>query len=205
MISKKYKDLVIATRNQKKKEEITRLLGFTGIKIWSLADFRNIPAIEEDGLTFDDNAIKKATIAASLTGMLAIADDSGLEVDALCGKPGIYSARYAGENAGGRENNRKLLEELKGVPFKKRTARYKCSIALAEPDGNFKVLRGECFGLIATAPKGNNGFGYDPLFIIPNFSKTVAELSPKIKDRISHRAKAVYQAKRIISKHVQAS
>ena len=205
MISKKYKDLVIATRNQKKKEEIARLLGFTGIKIWSLADFRNIPAIEEDGLTFDDNAIKKATIAASLTGMLAIADDSGLEVDALCGKPGIYSARYAGENAGGRENNRKLLEELKGVPFKKRTARYKCSIALAEPDGNFKVLRGECCGLIAPAPKGNNGFGYDPLFIIPNFSKTVAELSPKIKDRISHRAKAVYQAKRIISKHVQAS
>lgn len=204
MISKKYKDLIIATRNQKKKEEITRLLGFTGIKIWSLADFRNIPAIEEDGLTFDDNAIKKATIAASMTGMLAIADDSGLEVDALGGKPGIYSARYAGENAGDRENNRKLLEELKDVPFKKRTARYKCSIALVEPDGNFKVVRGECFGLIATTPKGNNGFGYDPLFIVPNFSKTVAELSPKIKDRISHRAKAIYQAKRIISKHVHA-
>lgn len=205
MINRKYKDLVIATRNQKKKEEIARLLGHTGMKIWSLADFRNIPHIEEDGLTFDDNAIKKAVIAANQTGMLAIADDSGLEVDALGGEPGVHSARYAGEDAGDQENNRKLLDELKGVPFKKRTARYKCSITLAEPDGNFKVVRGECFGFIGTHPKGKHGFGYDPLFIIPNFSKTVAELSPKIKDRISHRGKAVYQAKRILSKHVQVS
>lgn len=203
MINKKYKDLVIATRNKKKKEEITRLLGNFGMKVWSLADFRNIPLIEEDGVTFDENAVKKATIAARLTGMLALADDSGLEVDALGGEPGIYSARYAGEDASDQENNKKLLEKLKGVLFKKRIARYKCSIALAEPDGNFKVVRGECFGLIGTAPKGNNGFGYDPLFIIPNFSKTVAELSPKIKDRISHRGKAVYQAKRILARHAE--
>jgi len=202
-VNKKYKELVIATKNQKKKEELARLLGYTGIKIWSLADFRNIAPIVEDGETFDENAIKKATTAARETGMLSMADDSGLEVDALDGEPGIYSARYAGEDATDQMNNSKLLERLKGVPQKKRIARYKCSIALAEPDGWVKVFRGECFGYIAAAPKGNAGFGYDPLFVIPNFSKTVAELKPRIKDKISHRAKAVHQARRIIMRRIE--
>lgn len=201
-MNKKYKDLVIATRNKKKKEEIIRLLGNTGLKIWSLSDFPRIPPIEEDGQTFDDNAIKKATITASRTGMLSLADDSGLEVEALGGAPGIYSARYAGPDANDQMNNRKLLEALKGLPMEKRKARYKCSVALAEPDGNFKVVRGECFGLIGTSPKGTTGFGYDPLFILPRFAKTVAELGSKIKDKVSHRAKAVHQARRTIMRHV---
>lgn len=200
-MNKKYKDLVIATRNKKKKEEIIRLLGNSGMKIWSLADFPNIPPIEEDGLSFDDNAIKKAVTAAAQTGMLALADDSGLEVEALDGRPGIYSSRYAGPDANDEMNNRKLLEELKGVPFSKRKARYKCSAALAEPEGNVKVTRGECFGLIAASPAGSTGFGYDPLFIIPRFSKTVAQLGPKIKDKLSHRARAIHQARRIIMRH----
>ena len=199
---RKYKDLVIATKNKKKKEEILRLLGKPGLKIWSLADFPNIAPIEEDGFTFDDNAVKKATVAARETGMLALADDSGLEVEALGGKPGVYSARYAGPDANDEMNNRKLLHELKGMPMEKRRARYKCSVALAEPDGNFKITRGECFGLIATSPKGNTGFGYDPIFIIPRYAKTVAELGPKVKDKISHRSEAVYQARRIIMRHV---
>jgi len=201
-VNKKYKDIVIATRNKKKKEEIMRLLRDVGMKVWSLADFPHIGPISEDGFTFDDNAIKKAKITAEETGMLSLADDSGLEVDALDGKPGIYSARYASEDASDNMNNRKLLDELKGVPFKKRFARYKCSVALAEPDGNVKVLRGDCFGFIGTVLRGNNGFGYDPLFIIPRYSKTVAELPAKIKDRISHRAKAIYQARRILLRHV---
>ena len=203
-MNRKYKDLVIATRNKKKKEEIIRLLGRPGLKIWSLADFPNIAPIEEDGVTFDDNAIKKATVAAKETGMLALADDSGLEVEALGGGPGVYSARYAGPGANDEMNNKKLLQELKGVPLEKRRARYKCSVALAEPEGNFKITRGECFGLIGMSPKGRTGFGYDPLFIVPKFAKTVAELGPRMKDKISHRAKAVQQARRIIMRHVQA-
>jgi len=201
-VNKKYRDLVIATKNQKKKEEIVRLLGNTGMKIWSLADFRDIPPIEEDGSNFDENAVKKATVVAAKTGMLTLADDSGLEVEALDGRPGIYSARYAGLDANDEMNNRKLLEELKGVPLIKRKARYKCSVALAEPDGNVKITRGECFGIIGTSPRGTTGFGYDPLFIVPTFSKTVAELGPRVKDKISHRAKAVHQARRIIMRHV---
>ncbi len=201
-MNKKYKDLVIATRNQKKKEEIVRLLGNTGMKIWSLADFRNIPPIEEDGSNFDENAIKKATVVAAQTGMLALADDSGLEVEALGGAPGIYSARYAGIGANDEMNNRKLLEDLKGLPLTKRRARYKCTVALAEPDGNVKITRGEFFGIIGISPKGKTGFGYDPLFIVPKFAKTVAELGPRVKDKLSHRAKAMHQARRIIIRHV---
>lgn len=204
MANKKYKDLVIATRNPKKKEEVVRLLGYLShIKIWSLSDFRHIPAIEEDGESFDENAIKKAVVTAEKTGMLALADDSGLEVEALDNRPGIYSSRYAGPDANDQMNNRKLLEELKGVPLAKRKAQYKCSVAVAEPDGTYKLIRGECFGLIGTAPRGRTGFGYDPLFIIPRFSKTVAELGPRIKDKISHRAKAIHQARRIILRHIE--
>lgn len=204
MANKKYKELVIATRNPKKKEEIIRLLGYLShIKVWSLSDFREIPPIEEDGASFDDNAIKKAVITAEKTGMLALSDDSGLEVEALDGEPGMYSSRYAGLNADDQMNNQKLLEELKGVPLAKRKAHYKCSVAVAEPDGTYKLTRGECFGLIGTAPRGRTGFGYDPLFIIPRFSKTVAELGPRIKDKISHRAKAIRQARRIILRHIE--
>jgi XTP/dITP diphosphohydrolase len=203
-VNKKYKDLVIATRNRKKKEEIVRLLGrLDDIKIWSLSDFPKIGPIEEDGFSFDENAVKKATIVADQTGMLALADDSGLEVDALGGRPGIYSSRYAGPDANDQMNNRKLLKDLAGVPFVKRNARYMCSVAIAEPQGKVKVVRGECYGIIGTSCLGNTGFGYDPLFIMPRFSKTVAQLGPKIKDRISHRAKAMHQARRIILRHVE--
>ncbi len=202
MLKEKYKDLVIATRNPKKKQEIIRLLGRLDINIWSLADFKDMSVVVEDGFSFDENAVKKALAAARHTGMLALADDSGLEVDALGGEPGIYSSRYSGPDADDQANNRKLLTQLKGVPPAKRTARYRCSVAVADPGENVRITRGECFGYIAQAPSGKEGFGYDPLFVIPRFSKTIAQLGSRIKDKISHRAKAVHLARRIILRYL---
>jgi len=200
----KYTELIIATRNQKKKQEILRLLGPIKIKIWSLSDYPEVPEVVEDGQTFDDNAIKKAVTAATVAGKLVLGEDSGLEVDALDGAPGIYSSRFAGEDASDEINNQKLLRELKGVPFKKRGAQYHCSIAIAEPDGKVKVVRGICRGRIGLAKKGRSGFGYDPLFFIDKYEKTFAELGPHTKDKMSHRAKAMREARRIIYRKVDA-
>jgi len=192
-------DLVVATKNKKKLKEIEELLGDLNLRILSLADFPQAPKIIEDGKTFDQNAIKKAATIAMYTGKLTMGEDSGLEVRALKNKPGVYSSRYSGEGATDRKNNLKLLRELKNVPLKKRTARYRCSIAIAEKHRLITVVNGSCNGLIGFCSKGSTGFGYDPLFIIPKYNKTFAELGEKIKHTMSHRAKAIKKARKVMA------
>ena len=183
--------IIIATRNKGKAKEIKEILKDLDIEILTLDDFPGIPAPLEDGKSFKENALKKARFATQHLNMPVLADDSGLEVDALGKQPGILSARYAGENATDEENNRKLLKELSGIPLKKRNACYKCVIAVVFPSAREEVVTGSCNGLIALEPKGKGGFGYDPLFYVPEYGKTMAELPPEIKNRISHRGKAL--------------
>lgn len=187
--------ILLATRNQGKIDEIRAILKNSkiegGIEICSLLDYPDIPEIVEDGVTFSENARKKALTSARHTGLIAVADDSGLEVDVLGGTPGIYSSRFAGEGATDAENIKKLLELLKGIPYEKRTARFVCTIAIAKPDGDVSLVQGECHGIIAEEKRGKYGFGYDPVFIVPEYGKTFAELGGEIKNRISHRAIAL--------------
>lgn len=185
------KELLVATGNQGKFREIEELLrGTVGILV-SLADFPGVPPVEEDGATFAENAVKKALTAARVTGMPVIADDSGLEVEALGGRPGVYSARYAGADADDAENNAKLLKELANVPADERTAAFRCAIALCFPDGNCRTFAGELAGVILREPRGTGGFGYDPLFLVPEYGQTLAELPLAVKNAISHRGKAL--------------
>lgn len=183
--------IVLATKNKGKAREIKDMLKDLNLEILTLNDFPEIPALLEDGKTFKENALKKARFVAKHLNMAALADDSGFEVEALDKRPGILSARYAGENATDEQNNKKLLEELKNIPLKKRRACYRCVIALAFPSGKEETVAGDCCGFIALEPKGTGGFGYDPLFFVPEYGKTMAELSPEIKNRISHRGKAL--------------
>ncbi len=187
-------DLVIATKNRNKLEEIRQILAGTDLKVLGTADIQSLPDVVEDGLTFEENARKKALTIAKLTGRLTLADDSGLVVDALNGRPGVHSARYSGENATPAENNRKLLEELKDVPMKKRTARFVCVMALARPSGKVSVVEGRAEGIITSELRGREGFGYDPLFLVPDEGKTFAEMSSEAKNKISHRARALQKA-----------
>ena len=183
--------LVIATRNKGKIAEIARILSFdSGIQIRSVAEF-DIADIEETGTTFEENATLKALTVARATGFSALADDSGLEVDALNGAPGIYSARYAGNHGDDRANNEKLIRELAGIAPKERSARFIAVIAVAKPDGSRIMTRGELEGEIAESARGENGFGYDPLFMPLGSAKTLGEFEPGRKDEISHRAKAL--------------
>ncbi|MBI3755473.1 MAG: XTP/dITP diphosphatase [Deltaproteobacteria bacterium] len=188
--------IVLATRNKGKAMEIKEILKGLGLEIFTLDDFPEIPNTVEDGKTFEENALKKARGVAQYLNMAALADDSGLEVDALDKKPGILSARYAGENATDNGNNKKLLKELNGLVLKKRQACYKCVVALAFPSGKEETVEADCRGLISLEPKGNGGFGYDPLFFVPEYGKTMAELPPEIKNRISHRGKALVKLKK---------
>jgi XTP/dITP diphosphohydrolase len=183
--------IVLATRNKGKAREIKEILKDLKLEILTLDDFSEIPTPAEDGKSFKENAIKKARFIAGQLNMPTLADDSGLEVEILNKQPGIYSARYAGENATDEENNNKLLAELKDIPLEKRKACYRCVIAIALPSGIEETVEGDCCGLIALEPKGSGGFGYDPLFYVPEYGKTMAELSPDIKNRISHRGKAL--------------
>ena len=185
-------DIVISTGNAHKLEEIGAILKDLDYNIHSLKDVNldNLE-IEENGKTFEHNALIKARTVAKLTNMITIADDSGLEVDAIGKKPGIYSSRYAGENATDAENREKLLKALKNTAASHRTARFVCCIAVVFPDGKEFVVRGTCEGTIAFEEKGDNGFGYDSLFIVDNYNKTFAELPSSIKNAISHRAKAL--------------
>ena len=193
--------LVLATRNKGKIAEIKEILAdFQAIELLSLADFPDLPKIEETGTTFKENAILKAKTIAKLTGYLTLADDSGLTVEYLNGAPGVYSARYAGENATDAENNAKLLKALEGVPWEKRKAAFVCVIALCWPQGECYTCEGRCEGIIALEPKGNYGFGYDPLFYVPAYGKTMAELGPEIKNQISHRAMALKGLKPLLEK-----
>ena len=183
--------LVIASGNEGKIAEISRALKDTEIILRSLVDYHDVPPVEEDGQTYLDNALKKAKSYSLFTGEMVLADDSGLEVDCLNGAPGVYSARYAGLNATDEENNRKLLHHLAGVTPDKRGATFRCVLVLYEPDGCFQSFAGAWRGMITAEPAGQGGFGYDPLFYIPELGKTSAQLEADVKNQVSHRARAL--------------
>jgi len=180
--------IVLATTNKGKTREIREMLKGFPIEIKNLDDFGPIPEVIEDGETFDDNAYQKASFTAKVLGYPAIADDSGLCVEALDGAPGVYSARYAGENANDADNVQKLLKELKDK--ENRNAAFQCVISIAVPTGAALTYEGSCEGIITREPAGENGFGYDPLFFFPKFNKTFAQLSMEEKALVSHRGKA---------------
>ena len=192
------RELVLATRNRHKREELAAILGSLDITIHTLDEFPDAPEVVEDGDTCEANAIKKARVIAAFTGLPAVADDTGLEVDALGGRPGVYAARYAGEDATYEDNCRKLLLELTGVPRERRTARFLTVAAIALPSDGIRVAQGILEGEIAAEASGTLGFGYDPVFLIPELGKTLAELSADQKNAISHRAKAFTQAKALL-------
>ncbi len=196
------RELVISTRNQKKFKEIKRLFKGSCAKVLSLKNFSNIPKIIEDRKTFRENAVKKALSVSRLTNRLVLADDSGLEVKALRGKPGVHSSRYAGLQKNDRLNNQKLLRMLRDRPSSKRTAQFKCAVAVADRDRLIKVVEEACKGRIGFKMRGSSGFGYDPVFIPRGYNKTFAQLGPRIKDRLSHRAKALKKARRLIEAHL---
>ena len=191
-------ELIVATRNKGKIREIREALKGLGLRIYALSDFSDGPEIEEDGKSFAENALKKARFYSKVFGKLTLADDSGLEVECLKGLPGIYSARYAGKGASTRDNNQKLLNEMEGISLSKRGARFKCVMAMVSPDGREAIAEGSCKGRIGFEEKGRKGFGYDPLFILPKYGKTMAELSLKEKNKMSHRGKALRKLKKII-------
>ena len=197
--------LVLATRNKGKVREFRALLRDFPLEIRSLEEFPEAPEVQETGKTFLDNAFKKAYEIAKALGCLALADDSGLEVDALGGAPGVYSARYAGEAATDEENNRKLLKELEGVPLNKRTARFRCVIVVCDPHGAWLKAEGTWEGLITFEPRGHFGFGYDPVFLIPELGKTAAEIPPKLKNQLSHRANALRELLNLLPSFLRIS
>ncbi len=180
--------IVLATGNKGKLREFRGLLEGVFGSIVSLNDLESPPEVTEDGETFRENALKKARAIAAYSGLPALADDSGLEVEALGGRPGVYSARYAGEGATDRDNIRKLLVELHGVEDRK--ARFVCFLALVTPGGDETIVSGECEGIIIDKPRGEGGFGYDPVFFLPGYDKTMAEIPAGLKNKISHRARA---------------
>jgi len=194
-------DIVLATRNKKKIEEIKKIMSeaISGdINIFSPDDFPQCTEVEEDGMTFEANAVKKALYISECTGMISIADDSGLEVDALNGAPGVFSARYAGGNADDRANCEKLLREMKGVPYGKRSARFVCCIAMAIK-GEVRTFMGYVEGRIGTETRGEGGFGYDPLFYPEGRDRTFAEMKSDEKNVLSHRGKALKELQKHIS------
>ena len=196
------KQLVVATKNKKKLSEIKEILKGIDLDLSSLDIYKNAPEVLENGKTFQENAIKKAVRLALFTGQLCLGEDSGLCVDALGGAPGIYSARFSGKDKSDIKNNLKLLRLLRDLPSSKRKAHYVCAVALADKKGLVGVVGGRCNGLIAFEPKGSAGFGYDPLFYIPKYKKTFAQLGEKIKHKMSHRYHALKKAKRIIEKYI---
>jgi len=196
-------ELLVATKNKKKLEEIKEILKGLNLKITSLAAYPKMPPIIENGSTFEDNAVKKAVGVAKLTKKLTLGEDSGLCVDALGGKPGVYSARFSGRDKSDRNNNLKLLNLMEGLPSDKRKAHYICAVALADEDGLIGITQGKCGGIIGFNPRGNFGFGYDPLFVITKYKKTFAELGPRIKHRMSHRYRALSKARKIILNYLK--
>lgn len=196
------RELLVATKNQGKLREIRELLKEFDLKITSIADYPNCPEIVEDGKTFAANAIKKAVVIGKFTGKLTLGEDSGIQIKALGDQPGIYSARFSGPNATDEKNNDKVLSSLKNVPLSKRQARYRCFAALSDGDKLVGVVNGSCGGVIVDERRGTNGFGYDPLFLIPRYKKTFGELDPSIKAKISHRARALKKLKILIAKYL---
>jgi XTP/dITP diphosphohydrolase len=191
--------LVLATLNPAKGRELVALLGSVPFEIRMLADSSGARLPEETGATYAENALVKARVAAELTGALALGDDSGLEVDALDGAPGLYTARFGGPGLDDRGRWALLLERLRGVPSPRRTARFRCVIALAGPALGEQVVEGVVEGVIAAAPRGSGGFGYDPVFFYPPLGRTFGEISDEDKQRVSHRGKALAAARRLLS------
>ena len=185
------KRIIVATKNKGKVAEFQQLFAKKGIEVRSLLDYDHVPDVEETGTTFAENAILKATTIANMLHETVIADDSGLIVDALNGEPGVYSARYAGEGKNDQANIEKVLKKLQGVPFEQRTARFYCTLAVAKPNGDVITVDGVCEGYITKSPIGENGFGYDPIFFVPEKQRTMAQLTKEEKNEISHRAKAL--------------
>jgi XTP/dITP diphosphohydrolase len=193
------KEIVLATHNADKRAEMADLLNDLGMTVRTLAEFPQAPDVIEDGETCEANAIKKARTIADYTGLVAVADDTGLEVNALGGRPGVYAARYAGPNLTYEDNWKKLLRELQGVPLQERGARFVTVVAIARPrTDQVETVEGVLNGLIAEQAVGTSGFGYDPVFFVSELGKTLAELSHSEKNRISHRAKAFAKAKGIL-------
>jgi len=190
--------LLLATSNPGKIREYRFLLDGPGYKITTLAEEGIVKIVTESGNNYEQNARLKAITYAKLSQLTALADDSGLEVDALNGEPGVKSARFAGEAATDAERVSFLLAKLNGVPWEQRTACFKCVIAIATPEGQSKVCYGECHGMIALEAKGENGFGYDPIFFLPEIGKTMAELPLEMKNQISHRARASQKARQVL-------
>lgn len=196
------RQLVIATKNDKKLYELRRYLKGVKAKVISLKDFENVPRIVENGNTFKANAVKKALIISKFTEGLAVGDDSGLVVKALKGAPGVRSSRFAGPGKSDKQNNKKLLKLLEKVPPAKRQAKFVCAIAICDNGKIVKVLEESCSGVIAFSEKGGYGFGYDPLFLIPKYKETFGELGLKVKDKMSHRSKALKKVREFLKKHL---
>jgi XTP/dITP diphosphohydrolase len=196
----RHNKLLLATNNKAKVREYKSLLQGIPYEIMTLAEQGIATAVDEVGGSLEENARLKATVLAAESKLLSLADDSGLEVDALGGEPGPLSARYAGEGASDIERIDYLLARLRDVPTEKRTARFRCVIAIAEPDGEVQLVSGECHGVITMEPRGNNGFGYDPVFYLPELGKTMAELPLEEKNKISHRGQAAREARELLIK-----
>ncbi len=192
--------LLLATNNKAKVREYKNLLRGIPYEIVTLAEQGIISAVDEVGVSMEENARLKATALATESQLLSLADDSGLEVDALGGEPGPLSARYAGEEASDIERINYLLERLRGVPQEERAARFRCVIAIATPDKTVELCSGECRGFITLEPRGDQGFGYDPVFYLPELGKTMAELPLELKNQVSHRGQAARKARELLEK-----
>jgi XTP/dITP diphosphohydrolase len=189
---------LLATNNPHKLDEFREIFSDLPVRLVSLSDIHLAIEVEETGSTFAENAALKARTYAEMSHMLTLADDSGLEIDALKGAPGVYSARYLGSETSYEERFRVILEQMKDLPFDRRNARFRCVIALADPSGTIRSVEGVVEGVIADYPRGSHGFGYDPIFLLPELGKTFAELEPEYKNRISHRARAARLARRLL-------
>ncbi len=192
--------LLIATHNEGKKAEYSHLLAGLGFELTSLSELDLRSSVREDGTTYTENALLKARVYAAAAGLLTLADDSGLEVEALGGAPGVHSARYAGRGTSDEERCRLLLANMAEIPDDLRAAQFRCVIALAWPDGRTEISEGTCKGRITHEPRGENGFGYDPVFYVPEHDCTMAELPAEVKNRIGHRARAAAGAREILKR-----
>lgn len=193
------KTIIIATRNKGKAQEFEELFQAFNYQVKTLLDFPELADVPETGSTFEENALQKANAISKELHTMVLADDSGLEVEALDGAPGIYSARYAGEHGNDQKNNEKLLSELKDIPKEERRANFHCSLALVHPEKDPLLIEGKVYGYILNEPRGESGFGYDPLFFVPEEGKSMAELSGSKKNQISHRAIAIQQLEKHLS------
>jgi XTP/dITP diphosphohydrolase len=197
--------LMLATRNKKKRQEIVEILGDLNIEFGDLTERHDVSEVEETGTTFEDNARLKAEAVARATHQWTLGEDSGLCVPALKGRPGVFSARYAGKQGNDAANNAKLLAELAALPTDSQEAYYVCTAALADPTGAIHaVVEGRCYGVIISEYRGTGGFGYDPLFLIPEFHQTFGELSPRVKHALSHRARALAKLRPVIVRVINA-